>query len=68
MAGALDLRLAGPRIYGQTLVQDAYMGDGRADATVNDIQRALDLFHTACVILSGVIGLLTFYLIISPYR
>ena len=68
MAGALDLRLAGPRIYGETLIQDAYMGDGRADAALDDAERALDLFHTACVILSCVIGLLTFYLIIPPYR
>ncbi len=32
MAGALGLRLAGPRVYGETRVDDAWMGDGRAEA------------------------------------
>ena len=50
MAGALGLRLAGPRIYGDTLVEDAWMGDGRPDATPGDIDRALRLYRTACAI------------------
>ena len=37
MAGALGLRLAGPRIYGDHAVEDHWMGDGRAEATVADI-------------------------------
>ena len=32
MAGALGLALAGPRVYGGVLVEDAVMGDGRRDA------------------------------------
>ncbi|CAM5776149.1 cobalamin biosynthesis protein CobD [Labrys miyagiensis] len=68
MAGALDLRLAGPRIYGETVVNDAYMGNGRADASVADIRKALNLFHTACVILSALIGLLAFYLVYKQYH
>lgn len=48
MAGALGLRLAGPRIYGDTLVDDAFMGSGRADATAADIIRALRLYRVAC--------------------
>ena len=39
MAGALGLRLAGPRVYGETRVDDAFMGDGRAAATAADIRR-----------------------------
>ncbi len=50
MAGALGLRLAGPRVYGETLVQDAWMGDGRSDADLADLDRALALYRTACVI------------------
>ena len=50
MAGALGLRLAGPRVYGETLVDDAFMGDGRRDATAGDIRRALRLYRLACVI------------------
>src|SRR5262249_11296525 len=37
MAGALGLSLAGPRVYGGVRVEDAFMGDGRRDAGVEDI-------------------------------
>ncbi len=56
MAGALGLKLNGPRVYGSTLVQDAYMGDGRVEATSLDIRRALRLYRTACFIEAAVIG------------
>jgi adenosylcobinamide-phosphate synthase len=48
MAGALGLRLAGPRIYGDVRVEDRWMGNGRAEATAQDIERALVLYRTAC--------------------
>ncbi len=48
MAGALGLRLNGPRIYGTTIVDDGWMGDGRADATQTDLRSALTLYRTAC--------------------
>lgn len=48
MAGALGLRLAGPRVYGTTRVDDAWMGDGRAEATTSDLRRALSLYRLAC--------------------
>ncbi len=48
MAGALGLRLAGPRVYGATRVEDAWMGDGRAEAGPRDLRRALALYRTAC--------------------
>jgi adenosylcobinamide-phosphate synthase len=50
MAGALGLRLAGPRVYGATRVEDAWMGDGRARATPDDLRRALTLYRTACAL------------------
>jgi adenosylcobinamide-phosphate synthase len=50
MAGALGLKLAGPRVYGDTLVDDAFMGQGRREAEVADIRRALRLYRAACVI------------------
>lgn len=50
MAGALGLRLAGPRVYGATVVADGWMGDGRADAGPDDIARGLRLYRTACAI------------------
>ena len=50
MAGALGLQLAGPRVYGDELVVDAFMGDGRREATVADIRKALRVFIVACAI------------------
>lgn len=51
MAGALGLRLAGPRVYGETRVEDHWMGDGRAAATAADIRRALTLYKRSCGLL-----------------
>ncbi len=48
MAGALGLRLAGPRIYAGERVEDGWMGDGRAAATPSDLRRALALYRAAC--------------------
>jgi adenosylcobinamide-phosphate synthase len=56
MAGALGLRLAGPRVYGETRVEDRWMGDGRAAATAHDIERALALYRTACMLLAAGAG------------
>src|ERR1700676_1153084 len=50
MAGALGLKLAGPRVYGETPVEDAFMGEGRRAASAADICRALRLYRVACVI------------------
>jgi len=50
IAGALGLRLAGPRVYGETLVDDAWMGDGSPDAGPDDLRRALALYRMACAI------------------
>jgi adenosylcobinamide-phosphate synthase len=50
MAGALGLKLAGPRVYGNTLVEDAFMGAGRREADARDIKRALTLYRASCVI------------------
>jgi adenosylcobinamide-phosphate synthase len=49
MAGALGVQLAGPRVYGDTLVDDAFMGNGRREVTAADITRALRLYRMACV-------------------
>jgi adenosylcobinamide-phosphate synthase len=47
MAGALGLRLAGPRVYHGVVVDDHWMGDGRAEATADDIDRALTIYRVA---------------------
>jgi adenosylcobinamide-phosphate synthase len=51
MAGALGLSLAGPRMYGGVMVDDATMGEGRRDANAHDIRAALDLYKKADAIL-----------------
>jgi len=43
MAGALGLKLGGPRTYAGTPVDDAFMGNGRRELTANDIDRSLFL-------------------------
>jgi adenosylcobinamide-phosphate synthase len=50
MAGALGLKLAGPRVYGGVRIEDAFMGDGRREATAADIRAALALYRRACAI------------------
>ncbi len=55
MAGALGLRLAGPRVYGGARVEDAWMGDGRADATPADIEEALALYRRACLVATALV-------------
>ena len=58
MAGALGLKLNGPRIYDGEIVDDPYMGDGRSDATAADIRAALRLYRIACGIEIAVLGIL----------
>jgi adenosylcobinamide-phosphate synthase len=65
MAGALGLRIAGPRVYGGVLVDDHWMGDGRAEVTAQDIDRALMIYRTAfggALLLVSALGLLTFWI------
>jgi len=50
IAGALGLKLGGPRFYGESRVEGAFMGDGRAAATAPDIRRALNLFRRAAIL------------------
>lgn len=58
MAGALGLKLNGPRVYGDIRVDDAYMGDGRVAATAIDIRRALALYRRACAIQGATVAAL----------
>jgi adenosylcobinamide-phosphate synthase len=64
MAGALGVRLMGPRTYDGVLVDSAWMGDGRAFPRIADIRTALRLYRTACGLQLGVLAilfLLTFF-------
>jgi adenosylcobinamide-phosphate synthase len=63
MAGALGLSLAGPRVYGGVMVQDAAMGDGRREATAADIRAALALYRRADAVLIALMAALAFAVI-----
>jgi adenosylcobinamide-phosphate synthase len=58
MAGAIDLKLNGPRSYDGKMIDDAYMGDGRCEATTADIHAALRLATTAWILMTAIIAAL----------
>ncbi len=60
IAGALDLVLAGPRIYGTELVDDPWLGNGRQDASANDIYAARRLYLVAGGGLAALTAVLAF--------
>jgi adenosylcobinamide-phosphate synthase len=67
MAGALGLRLNGPKVYGDTRVDDAWMGDGRAEVNAYDIDRALRLYRRAVLLIAALLGLVWLGLVILVY-
>jgi len=57
MAGALDIQLAGPRVYGGERVSEPMLnGAGRAAISAADIERAVALFNSSCTALLGLTG------------
>ena len=56
-AGALGLALGGPRKYPGLVVDEKWIGSGRARAEIADIHRALHLFTVACVMDAGLVAL-----------
>ncbi len=55
MAGVLDIRLGGPRIYTGRIVDLPWMGDGRKDLNANDIRTALKLYNQSLILLMIII-------------
>jgi adenosylcobinamide-phosphate synthase len=52
VAGALDFSLAGPRQYPDEVVDDNWMGDGRANLNAADVRAALRLYLVAAIVLA----------------
>ena len=50
MAGALRLKLAGPRVYNGRTVDEPWLGEGRDIASTVDIRTALTLYTRACIV------------------
>ncbi|MBV1887330.1 MAG: adenosylcobinamide-phosphate synthase CbiB, partial [Parvibaculaceae bacterium] len=57
MAGALEVRLGGPRCYGNIQVEGAWLGDGRDDLDASDIRRALRIYVRAGIFCASISGL-----------
>jgi adenosylcobinamide-phosphate synthase len=60
MAGALGIRLSGPRVYDGLPVQERWVGEGRSQLTAKDIRTALKLYRTACGLQIAVLVLIVF--------
>lgn len=62
MAGGLGIALAGPRRYGQLVVDDPFLNDGgRHDASPNDIRRALRILVAATALGGAGIAIIALY-------
>lgn len=63
MAGALGIRLSGPRVYDGVIANERWVGDGNSDLEACDIRQALRLYRTACglqvAVLAVLVGLLS---------
>jgi adenosylcobinamide-phosphate synthase len=58
MAGALGIRLSGPRIYDGVPVEERWVGEGRNELAAKDIRNALKLYRTACALQIAVLLLI----------
>jgi adenosylcobinamide-phosphate synthase len=58
MAGALGVRLMGPRSYDGEPAAGPWLGDGRTLVTARDIRKALSVYRTACGIQMMVLAVL----------
>ncbi len=56
MAGALDLRLAGPVTYDGVMLDKPWIGGGRTTSDAGDIKRALRIYIRACLLLWLIAG------------
>jgi len=67
MAGGLGVPLARPRRYADRVVEDPWIGDGRARVTPADMQRALLVYVIACALQGGaILGLYAVTRLIRP--
>ena len=58
LAGALGVRLSGPRVYDTQLTTEPWVNDGAPDPTALDLGRGLDLYLKAMALVAGVMLLL----------
>ena len=58
MAGALDVRLSGPRIYGTRFADEPWVNDGAPDPDAENMARGLALYVRAVIVFGAGLGLL----------
>lgn len=67
MAGALGIRLSGPRVYDGVKVEERWVGEGRSDLTAIDIRTALKLYRTACGLQIVVLAVIVLLILPPPF-
>lgn len=60
MAGALNVRLSGPRVYGDKINNEPWLNEGAQDPTGNDIDRGLWIYVRAMALCAGGLALVAF--------
>ncbi|MBB4397333.1 adenosylcobinamide-phosphate synthase CbiB [Bradyrhizobium sp. ERR14] len=60
MAGALGVRLSGPRIYHGSATDEPWLNEGARDPRAADIAEALTVYRRAMVLLAGLLAILAF--------
>jgi adenosylcobinamide-phosphate synthase len=60
MAGALGIRLSGPRVYQGTLADEPWLNGGARDPLAADIAQALKLYRRAMWLLAAALAILAF--------
>ncbi|SFH71158.1 adenosylcobinamide-phosphate synthase [Bradyrhizobium sp. Gha] len=60
MAGALGVRLSGPRIYHGCATDEPWLNDGARDPQASDIIEGLTVYRRAMLLLAGVLAVLAF--------
>ena len=60
MAGALDVRLCGPRYYHGELADEPWLNGGARDPSADDIERGLSLYSRAMIGLAGLLVIQAF--------
>jgi len=58
MAGALGVRLSGPRIYDGALADEPWLNGGARDPLAADIERAVNLYRRAMWLMAAVLAIL----------
>jgi len=60
MAGALGVRLSGPRIYHGSITNEPWLNEGARDPLAADIAEGLTVYRRAMLLLAGVLAILAF--------